>query len=70
MDVNISPDGAFVMSGDAGGGVCFWDWRSCEGFSGMRLRGGEGAVTCAQWNPGETSKVATAGWEGMVKYWD
>ncbi|KAL2546998.1 Transducin/WD40 repeat-like superfamily protein [Forsythia ovata] len=44
--VNFSPDGRFVMSGDGEGRCWFWDWKSCK------------------------SKVATCGWDGLIKYWD
>ena len=67
-DVSISPDGGFLASGDTGGFVCFWDWKTCKMMH--KIRTGEGAVTCVQWNERTTSRVATAGQEGVIKYWD
>ncbi|KAI6247002.1 Pre-mRNA-processing factor 17 [Erysiphe necator] len=68
IDVACSPDGQFVSSGDSGGYVCFWDWKT--GKMWHKLQAAEGAVTCVAWHPRETSKVVTAGLEGTIRYWD
>ncbi|KAI9712149.1 MAG: hypothetical protein M1812_006987 [Candelaria pacifica] len=68
IDVSISPDGQFVMSGDSGGFVCFWDWKTCKMWH--KILASDGPVTCAQWSPQETSKVVTGALDGMIKYWD
>lgn len=68
IDVSISPDGQFVMSGDSGGYVCFWDWKTCKMWH--KMVASEGPVVAAQWHPLETSKVVTAGLDGLIKYWD
>ncbi|EFE37233.1 hypothetical protein TRV_08111, partial [Trichophyton verrucosum HKI 0517] len=71
IDVSISPDGQFVTSGDSGGYVCFWDWKTGKMWHKIEAGGKEGsAITCVDWHPQETSKVATAGLEGVIKYWD
>ncbi|KKZ64107.1 hypothetical protein EMCG_01605 [[Emmonsia] crescens] len=71
IDVAISPDGQFVTSGDSGGYVCFWDWKTGKMWHKIMAGGKEGAaITCVEWHPQETSKVATAGLEGVIKYWD
>lgn len=69
IDVSVSPDGQFVMSGDSGGYVCFWDWKTCKMWHKF-VAAKDGPVVCAQWHPQETSKVATAGLDGPIKYWD
>ncbi|KAL2216692.1 putative mRNA splicing factor [Thermoascus aurantiacus ATCC 26904] len=70
IDVVISPDGQFVASGDTGGYVCFWDWKTGKMYHKI-LAGKEGsAITCLDWHPQETSKVVTGGLEGVIKYWD
>ena len=66
--VNISPDGRFVMSGDAEGRCFFWDWKTSRFLK--KLRAHDGACIGCEWHPLETSKVATCGWDGLVKYWD
>ncbi|MCJ1353627.1 MAG: hypothetical protein MMC33_003614 [Icmadophila ericetorum] len=68
IDVAVSPDGQFVMSGDSGGYVCVWDWKTCKMWHKMMVS--DGPVVCAQWHPQESSKIATAGLDGVIKYWD
>ncbi|KAG8533196.1 uncharacterized protein KY384_001979 [Bacidia gigantensis] len=69
VDVDISPDGGLVTSGDSAGYVCFWDWKTCKMYEKIKASA-EGAITCVRWNPQTTSRVATAGTEGIIKYWD
>jgi pre-mRNA-processing factor 17 len=65
--VNFSPDGRFVMSGDGEGSCWFWDWKSCRRFKTLKCHNGV-CIGC-EWHPLETSKVATCGWDGVIKYW-
>ncbi|KAF4121752.1 pre-mRNA-processing factor 17 [Geosmithia morbida] len=68
IDLDCSPDGQFLASGDSAGFVCFWDWKTCKMYH--KIKAGNQAITSIQWHPQETSKVATAGLEGDIKYWD
>ncbi|KAF3387484.1 Pre-mRNA-processing factor 17 [Penicillium rolfsii] len=71
IDIKISPDGQFLVSGDSGGYVCFWDWKTGKMYHKILAGGKEGgAITCLDWHPQETSKVVTGGLEGVIKYWD
>ncbi|KIW80564.1 hypothetical protein Z517_07180 [Fonsecaea pedrosoi CBS 271.37] len=71
IDVAISPDGGIVSSGDSGGFVCFWDWKTGKMWHKIQAGGeGLGAVTCVAWHQQESSKVATGGLDGMIRYWD
>lgn len=67
-DVAISPDGQFVSSGDSGGFVCFWDWKTCKMWH--KIQASDGPVLAVQWHPRETSKVVTGDLNGVIKYWD
>lgn len=71
IDVAISPDGGIVASGDSGGYVCFWDWKTGKMWHKIQAGGdGAGAVTCVAWHQQESSKVATGGLDGVIRYWD
>ncbi|KAK9751029.1 hypothetical protein RND81_02G236900 [Saponaria officinalis] len=66
--VNFSPDGRFVMSGDGEGKMWYWNWKTCKVFRSMKCH--EGVCIGCEWHPLETSKVATCGWDGLIKFWD
>ncbi|ORY70180.1 WD40-repeat-containing domain protein [Pseudomassariella vexata] len=68
IDVAISSDGQFLASGDSGGFVCFWDWKTCKMYH--KLHAGDQAITSVLWHPQETSKVVAAGMDGIIRYWD
>ncbi|CCG81066.1 putative MRNA splicing factor [Taphrina deformans PYCC 5710] len=68
IEVSFSPDGKYLSSGDAGGYACFWDWKTCKLVS--KFSAHKGPLTHIQWNPQETSKVATGGNDGSIHYWD
>jgi pre-mRNA-processing factor 17 len=75
IDVAISPDGSIVASGDSGGYVCFWDWKTGKMWhkiaaGGSEKGGGGGAVTCVAWHAQESSKVVTGGLDGVIRLWD
>ena len=65
--VNFSPDGQFIMSGDGEGKCWFWDWKTREVFRPLKCH--EGVCIGCEWHPLEQSKVATCGWDGLIKYW-
>ncbi|KAI1329711.1 WD40-repeat-containing domain protein [Xylariaceae sp. FL0255] len=68
IDLAFSYDGQFLASGDSAGFVVFWDWKTCKMYH--KLPAGEQAITCVEWHPQETSKVAAAGLDGVIRYWD
>ncbi|KAI3890506.1 hypothetical protein MKX03_025048 [Papaver bracteatum] len=66
--VNFSPDGQYIMSGDGEGKCRFWNWKTCK--ISQTLKCHEGVCIGVQWHPSEQSKVATCGWDGMITNWD
>ncbi|QIW97737.1 hypothetical protein AMS68_003255 [Peltaster fructicola] len=68
IDVSVSPDGGLVCSGDSGGYVCFWDWKTCKMWH--KMKAGDSAIIVNAWHPRESSKVVTGDLNGVLKYWD
>ncbi len=70
IGLTCSPDGQFVVSGDTGGTVCFWDFKTCKVYSKITADSAGGTINCVAWSEQETSKVFTAGAKGEIKLWD
>ncbi|KAK4153990.1 WD40-repeat-containing domain protein [Chaetomidium leptoderma] len=70
IGLTCSPDGQFVASGDTGGSVCFWDFKTCKMYSKITADSAGGSVNCLAWSEQETSKVFTAGAKGDIRMWD
>jgi len=68
IDIDVSPDGGIVATGDSAGFVCFFDWKTCKLWH--KVKASEGAVIATAWHPRESSKVVTGDLNGVVKYWD
>jgi pre-mRNA-processing factor 17 len=67
LETAVSPDGRWVASGDAQGGLFFWGWgtaRVARKFAGAH----DGVVATTDWGCGGTV-VATGGWDGAIKLW-
>eukprot|EP00003_Mantamonas_plastica_P018146 TRINITY_DN2978_c0_g1_i1.p1 TRINITY_DN2978_c0_g1~~TRINITY_DN2978_c0_g1_i1.p1 ORF type:complete len:549 (-),score=211.39 TRINITY_DN2978_c0_g1_i1:42-1529(-) len=63
--LDFSPDGRFLISGDADGRAMVWDWKT--GRLCKKLKAHKGVCLQAVWHPTEVSTVATCGWDGQVK---
>ncbi|TKA32463.1 hypothetical protein B0A50_01571 [Salinomyces thailandicus] len=68
VDLDVSPDGGIVASGDSAGYVVFWDYRTCKMWH--KIKAAETAVVATAWHPRESSKVVTGDLTGGIKYWD
>ncbi|CAD6581516.1 MAG: hypothetical protein CYPHOPRED_001598 [Cyphobasidiales sp. Tagirdzhanova-0007] len=67
-EVQWSPDGKFLSSGDGSGDVVFWQYQNSRLVK--RLKAHSKAVISHAWLPHETSKIVTGSWDGLVKLWD
>lgn len=65
--LTASPDGRFIASGDGKGFAFFWDWKT--GNLAKRFKVHDQACVGIEWNPQESIRVATCGWDGLIKYW-
>lgn len=66
--VGMSHDDQFVYSGDGDGKLFIWSWKSKKIVRSLQAH--QGVCISAAWHPVETSKVATCGWDGVIKLWD
>jgi pre-mRNA-processing factor 17 len=69
IDIDVSPDGGIVCSGDSGGFVVFYDWKTCKMWHKIKASN-KSAVVAVAWHPRESSKVVTGDLDGNMKYWD
>lgn len=63
-----SPDGKYIISGDANGDFFVWDYRSGDIYK--KLKAHNDVCIAVEWHPVEPSKVATCGWDGDIHFWD
>lgn len=66
--LDFSPDMSYLVSGDADGKCFIWDWKSTKVFKKWKAH--DNVCISALWHPHEPSKLVTAGWDGIIKYWD
>lgn len=60
---------ACLPAGDSEGRAFFWEWA--HPFKVARtIKAHDGVCIGVAWHPLESSKVATCGWDGLIKYWD
>lgn len=66
--VNFSPDGHWIMSGDSEGKLWFWDWKTGKNLKTLKCH--DKVLIGCEWHPIEPSRLVTASWDGTIKYWD
>eukprot|EP00834_Sanchytrium_tribonematis_P004420 NODE_217_length_12479_cov_0.651212.p4 type:complete len:397 gc:universal NODE_217_length_12479_cov_0.651212:3851-2661(-) len=67
-NINVSPDGKFILSGDSHGKLFFWSWKTQKVVSQLKQHN-DVVMDCA-WHPQESSKVLTASWDKTLKLWE
>jgi len=66
--LSFSPEMSYLASGDGDGKCCIWDWKTTRLVAKWKAH--DRVCIDVLWHPHETSKVATAGWDGLVRFWD
>lgn len=67
--IGFSPNGKFLVSGDGQGQVHFWDWKTTKCYRKFHAHD-NGPCMAAVWHPLFPARVATCGWDGLIKIWD
>eukprot|EP00835_Amoeboradix_gromovi_P003859 NODE_272_length_12196_cov_0.228404.p3 type:complete len:407 gc:universal NODE_272_length_12196_cov_0.228404:8814-7594(-) len=67
-NLNISPDGKFVMSGDSHGKLYFWSWKTQKIL--LSYKNHKDVVMDCQFDPQQPSRVLTASWDNSIKLWE
>jgi pre-mRNA-processing factor 17 len=67
--INFSPNGQFIFSGDGLGQLFFWDWKTSKVYRKFQAHDG-GPCMGAAWHPQHASRMATCGWDGLIKIWE
>lgn len=67
--IGFSPNGKFLVSGDGHGQVHFWDWKTTKSYRKFHAHD-SGPCMAAVWHPLFPARVATCGWDGLIKIWD
>lgn len=66
--LDFSPDMSYLVSGDADGKCYVWDWKTTKLYKKWKAH--DNVCISTLWHPHEASKLVTAGWDGLIKYWD
>eukprot|EP01007_Sphenomonas_quadrangularis_P002798 NODE_473_length_1445_cov_181.657593_g354_i0.p1 GENE.NODE_473_length_1445_cov_181.657593_g354_i0~~NODE_473_length_1445_cov_181.657593_g354_i0.p1 ORF type:complete len:423 (+),score=129.53 NODE_473_length_1445_cov_181.657593_g354_i0:29-1270(+) len=68
VQCGFSYDGRFLHSGDGDGNIWLWDWKTCRVL--RKFKAHDSVSIGSTWHPTEQSKMATCGWDNVIKLWD
>lgn len=67
--MDVSPNGKYLISGDGLGSLYIWDWKTGKIFRKFAAHD-QGPCMGAIWHPLHASRIATCGWDGLIKIWE
>ena len=67
--LSFSPDGEFLASGDSLGRTWLWEWKTTRNLR-MLTAHPDNVCIGLDWHPLQPSRLATCGWDGVIKVWD
>ncbi|ODV62257.1 Cdc40p [Ascoidea rubescens DSM 1968] len=70
IDMDFSPDGKIILSGDNEGRCFFWDWKTCKIVKRITVDSSKRAITNVAFHPQEKSKVIMGGQSGEIYVWE
>ncbi|GKY92479.1 hypothetical protein MPSEU_000218300 [Mayamaea pseudoterrestris] len=66
--MDFSPDGQYLVSGDGNGNVFLWDWKRHKILQKYKAHN-QGPTSCCVWHPLDPSTMISCGWDGYIKVW-
>ncbi|ODV78278.1 WD40 repeat-like protein [Suhomyces tanzawaensis NRRL Y-17324] len=67
IDIDFSPDGKLIVSGDSKGNSYFWDWKTCKLVK--KLKVSTRVISSIKFHPQEPSGVVMGGMSGEIYYY-
>jgi pre-mRNA-processing factor 17 len=67
--LQFSPDGEFLSSGDVNGAIHIWKWATGERLRTFAAHAPGKPLVSHLWHPTEPSRMVTSSWDGTIRMW-